>query len=634
MAVEYLDESPSGGVEFLDEIPVVTPVPTSTLGVSSPSTDRGGIGYALNPEESKDIAAQRLVARGRAAGQTDLLTRDEANKLAADAGIPGLPEGVHAVSLNDVGSPFVRNLLKVKETVGAAGFGIGPAIAKMIEDATMNPAQKAIFGQTALRERTPEITSGSQFLGSLAPVGAGAQLISKAPTLGQRIGRSVLTGAGIGGTYGGAGVVAEKGTETTIPELAVGTLGGAAIGGTLGVAAGSAKPIGQATSELFRSVKTQFNPTAFEQLTQAVRPANKLSEKWSLETITPAMQTIKDLGASGKTPQGIQGTIEASRQAQDKVYSLLRSVTDDPQALVVDGKALEEKIINSVANDKTLTEDPAAVKAIVNNFKGYFRDIPLDEAQRLIEQTNAQLQGPLYNRTIQGQAAVRSDLETASQKAFGDALRAERDKVLETKLGENGKDLGKLYGSIAQIKLAAQNRFLVAARQAMVNLPEQLQYSNAAADVAESLVGSATGNPIAFAKGFSGATRALLTRILKEANKSERQITSAFDKIKSGKSPLLQYDIPENISERPSYNVQDIEEAILRSRELNKPTSTAISPDQLQEFIKQSLQKSSSSSPITNLETAIADKIKTYPKKLRDDPNLARIAAKSELGLE
>lgn len=595
MAVEYLDEDPKG-VEFLDET-------IATVGTASPATDRGGVGVPLPLAEAQDIAAQRLVARGRAAGQTDLLTRDEANQLAEKAGIPGLPEGVHVVSLNDVGSPFIREILKVKEFAGAAGFGLGPAIQKLIEDATMNPELKSILGQTALRERTPEITAGSQLAGSIIPLAGGANLVSQVPTLGQRIGRSILIGGGVGAAYGGSGTVAEKGTEVTLPEVATGVGTGAAVGAGLGSVIGGALAV-PAAAKVMASRGVLKAP-----LEDVVTKTLGITAQEGSMDLVPVVKS-RILEATGKAPTTASEAIAAAAKTEDflinKTVDALKLA--DQQGLQMSKAQMLQNAENAIRKAQP-TIPQAEVDAALKPFRDRLPDtITPSQGQKLLVEQNNFLDS-VFGDTGVPARKTKGNASVTARLGIADSLSNQLDDLYKAASGLDESPY-RDWGQIRDAKQGLNDQIIAAQR---------------------SQAGATPGG-----RGIPVTKTGAAHKILKKAARPfvAREIEFIDDGVKR-----IFRDAPSTPDIQPINPT--IQQGLILKYTPVAPLApvapaapAAIPPATLQAIISQSLAKTGGAPVSANLEAAIAAKIKTYPRKLRDDKALARIAAKTELGID
>lgn len=550
-------------------------------------------GELLNPEteqpvyspdqssQDQSIVSQDQNSKRISSLQNEISNQENLSKSSplesALAGIGSVPVGI-----GNLGAALAKNILGKKtyqqafpnsdivqsevnkqiEGVGGANplsAGIGSAIANapMIASGRVLPGGALINTGNALKA----LTGGETDLAK--------QLALKAA--GEAVPSAAINAAA------GQGIRSLTGQETKPSNVLNDALLGAVLGGQNPEAEAQVKQsiqdIPQTIKSAVESIPTPFSTTQFKAATQALRPANKIGTTWNEEFVGKGLGAVKDLGGVDveKAPEGqAVGTfIQGAGNTLNKLNNAIKAITDNPNAAEVEGRPIIHKILQSVANDKTLAERPEEVQSILDDFKIYDRNIPLDEAERLLEQTNAELFGPVYNRTVEGKKIASADLQIKAQQALAEGLRDQINTALDDALGETGAgaDLKKTYGAVATMKREAQKRYLVALRQAQNSLPEQLSYANSAADIVEGLLAAKTGG---ISKILSGTARSAVAKSIKDLNTSDSMIRSAFKKTPEGASSMSGQEFPQSLP-RPEVTPEDVAYALkLRKERLSQ----------------------------------------------------------------
>ncbi len=330
--------------------------------------NRGGIGQPVSRDEAANIAAQRLVARERAAGfrPGDVMTRDELQKIADQAGIPLESDGYtvgRIASTAQMQDPKLKAAVMAREVASQSAFGVPGAAQRLLEDVTLNEAQKKSFGSQAMKERAPEYAQGGALIGSIAPT----KLISTAAkpglSLGSRMLQGVKTGAGIGATAAGSGAIEEKGLEIDPKEFAIRT----ALGGGVGTLIGGGIPL---ASSGFSKASDALRGSAERDVGKALLQGGGTKEqKKIVERITPEIlnRPVKDTFAftkkglaekTGKQAEkageaiGDYGAIQGTSKIQPFLDNLEKLKTDSN--FIVDGKVMNPEAVKNIDAVKDL----------------------------------------------------------------------------------------------------------------------------------------------------------------------------------------------------------------------------------------------------------------------------------------
>lgn len=559
--------------------------PVVTTGTDSPATDRGGLGVPVTRQEAIDISAKRMVARARAAGQWDLLTKDEANELAARAGIPGLREDQNLVSLNDADSPFVKALMGTSEFAGAAGLGLGPAIRKVVEDVALNDAQQQIFGQTALRERMPAVTSGAQALGSLVPAGS----VARAATAPVGTLRQALSGAGqglrLGTTVGAAGQVAETGTDTTLSDL----IQSAAVGGGIGTAVGAGAPLAArgiqesinalirapgaiarapaAVAEQVERFQTRNAPATVQQSAMAALDFTEPQVQQHIPIVTQRVQEIVK-----KQPKNAQEALKFINDAENALYNERKAANTlaEEEGLVVRGNdALQAAtdVLNAIPTITQRQRDEI-LRELTPVYRGNKSPI---EGQAIQQRLNKEFKAQYENGTFDKAAPLNE-----AKLAIRDSFATQMDEIHKLVTGVDETPYSDI-GSLIEVGGALQDKITkLSAREAATKTGIETRPSSLPATKFQAL---------------NRARRTLLTPFQK--NQLER----------------LDDNIVKVFKESPT-----------------QPAGRQLTEDELN-----MLRYKFSVSPEETLQDQIERLVNSYPAEIRANPALARRIAEAEI---
>lgn len=217
--------------------PIAAPA-SFTTGTSSPATDLAGLGFNVPRQTAERIAAQRLVARNRAYGFNDLLTRAEASQLAEQAGIPvgdiGEVVSTGQFQQGTLGD-ILRGIVGTRAAASSSALNVPGAVGKIIEDLVLNEAQKRVLGSQEMAARAPQEQIIGTTAGTLVPTrlipGAVAPL---GATLTQRVLQGAKVGVPVGAVTGAATTLEEEGLNTELQDLLIRTGIGGGAGGLIG----------------------------------------------------------------------------------------------------------------------------------------------------------------------------------------------------------------------------------------------------------------------------------------------------------------------------------------------------------------------------------------------------------------
>lgn len=190
----------------------------------------------------------------------------------------------------------------------------------------------------------------------------------------------------------------------------------------------------------------------------------------------------------------------------------------------------------------------SAVKEVHDLAKLYDRNITLDEAQRLLEDTNAQLNS-FYDKYPGDRAvALKSNPQLAMLDAQAKSLRDGIYRTLDAP-GEGGvpRDLQRRWGALAEVKEEMIKRHGQTRRQKDNNLVQQMTHVNMAGDIirgtGKALVGMKSGNPGAIGSGIFDVATAFgkreIANMAKEAQSTDALLRKAFEGFTDRHAPTI-----------------------------------------------------------------------------------------------
>lgn len=420
--------------------------------------------------------------------------------------------------------------------------------------------------------------------GALLPAGTVAAPAKSALS---KVGRGAATGALFGLATGVGEEIAteEEPTlggvlEKSLVPVSLGTLAGVAIPSAVTVAA---------------KVKGRVLPSREAKFTMAIRPINRHGMKWD-DIVKNAPSIIKSLSQTEVTD--MRTAILAGKEARSKLLQSIRILTNNPNGVTVDGKKIYAQILREIRTEKLMRESPEEITRLAKKFKSYDGPISLQKAEQILEETNAELSGPVYNRTAEGAKTARTNAETRADEALAKGLRAQINEAIDLQLGEKGfgKELKRAYGDVATFNREAERRYLVALRQAQDSLPEQIAYSNSAFDIISGLAKMASGGKIEGIQQIAGgAMRSAAAKMLREANKADNLIASAFKQVERAPSKFdparMTGAQPRTPPPTPGTNLPPPTSPTPPGTVTTGPGGPTIAPGDLEAFIRQSLSR-------------------------------------------
>jgi hypothetical protein len=312
----------------------------------------------------------------------------------------------------------------------------------------------------------------------------------------------------------------------------------------------TAKPIIATTKAVTgapRAIRASVSPKfAAEQLPAESLAMKATKPRNSINNVTEKMQTALPDARRAADSLGINVTSldearTATMQAKKDVWGEYQQNHLEPgkqSGLAIDGNKIADAMESKITR-KMEIENPEKAQAIRDKAKLYRRDIPVSEAEELMENANNGLNAH-YAKTKVSQRVAANDPEIGPDVAFADTLRGELNKTLEKVSGPGGEELRKRYGALTTLEDVLNRRINVAERQAPESLIEQMGKKDAAIATGKAAVKFITGRPFAAVADVVGAMRGLrAAKNLRTANDADFLIGKSFEKTAPRPAPVL-----------------------------------------------------------------------------------------------
>jgi hypothetical protein len=339
---------------------------------------------------------------------------------------------------------------------------------------------------------TPETTPGR--LGYLAE--RAAEFLVPATKVGQAV-RGAAWGARTLAQAGTAAGVAgvQSGLDPTSMILAGGTgaagdvalAGAGATGRAIMRAARGAREggVGGAIAGAIRAV-SPGEPRVL--LTQGLKPiSTKVRFGQSADRAIPELKLSE--AALGRPIAGVDDLLEATADAKQRLWGQLAQVRGTARGFEVNLSPVAEAMERAITK-KVRLENPAAATRMEEAASVYRQPFSLDDAEQLLKETNAELEGFYAKYPPSQRKALLNDPEWAKLNAQAKALRSSIDDTFDRAVegaGDAAKELRRRYGAVLDIETETWRRMNVAARQQPQSLSEQVANVHAAADMARGL---------------------------------------------------------------------------------------------------------------------------------------------------
>lgn len=269
--------------------------------------------------------------------------------------------------------------------------------------------------------------------------------------------------------------------------------------------------------------------------TRALKPTkNNLRFKEDAKTALP------DIAREGPV-DNLEGFRANSLSAKQKLWSLYEqwqgpparqpdgTITKTPRKQwLVDLTPVAENIERTITHT-TKIEDPNKVAAVKALADAYRRQVPINVAEQLLQETNASLDS-YYAKMPWARSQALTNPETAAEAGKGVALRDAIYKSLDTLGGgTTPRAIKQRYGAIMNLDQEAAGRINIAARANPDSLVQQASKLGAAYKISKGVL---TGNTADVAEGVLGTK---VANWIKEQNTSDALIKRAINN--AGKLP-------------------------------------------------------------------------------------------------
>ena len=312
--------------------------------------------------------------------------------------------------------------------------------------------------------RAARAVAGAPLLTRMLTEGAASAAVAGAQS-GGNVNQMALAGAG-GVVLPFAGA-ATRGTVRAAQRTAAGAreggLGGAIAAGVRAVAPGEPRML----------------------LVQALKPrSSKVQFSVALDRAMPEIKAAE--GVTGQPITNVDTLLEAVKAAKQRIGGQLNQVRGQASTLEIDFSPVADAMVRSIPK-KLRLENPEAAARLAQAAAAYRRRFSLADAETLLRETNAELDGLEAMFPRAKYAAIASNPAAAALDAQGKAIRQALDAGLDRMTDGGGaaaKELRRRYGALLEVEGEVLRRQNVAARQQPINLSEQIGSVRAAADMA------------------------------------------------------------------------------------------------------------------------------------------------------
>lgn len=296
------------------------------------------------------------------------------------------------------------------------------------------------------------------------------------------------------------------------------TKGESALGAGLGVAA---PPVVKGAIAATKAIKGVLNPGVERLITSAVNPTLNRAKQFK-EALPKVMSDIAEY-----SPNNLTGMRTAIRELREKVWGNVKVMLKEGSSreLEVDGDRIANRILEATNNPKVQRESPQMIEALKRKADTYRGKISIEDAEDILEQTNAELES-FYRANKSSQKLAESNPEKHADLLLVQELRKQLDEQL-SQLGPSFKGLKEYYGALASLGEQVERRWLQAEGRNVLGLAEQLGYAQAGGRFFADLF---TGHPV---RALGDLGQAGLARWLKILDTPDNKIQRAFEMFKS-----------------------------------------------------------------------------------------------------
>jgi hypothetical protein len=291
--------------------------------------------------------------------------------------------------------------------------------------------------------------------------------------------------------------------------------------GKAGIGLGAVLGVGApAAGFVFKKAKNALLPGAQKMLTSAIKPMKSLGTKWesSLDNTIQYLAEKGNLNIRNLTEfRGALNTAKADIWANVK-QSLGKGTEKE---LTVDGDIIANKILEVGNNPKLQRETPELLEKLKAKADVYKGKIPVEEAEEILQQTNAELEALYRSKNINKKLAA-SDPMTKADMNLAVEIRKQLDTILDGLDNKTFAGLKKMYGDLVTVAGEVEGRWIVNERQNIVGLAEQLGYADTAGKFMSSM---AQGN---WMQALGSLGQGSVAKWLKLLDTADNKVMRAF----------------------------------------------------------------------------------------------------------
>lgn len=257
-------------------------------------------------------------------------------------------------------------------------------------------------------------------------------------------------------------------------------------------------------------------------MTRAIKPG-KNNANWNTDAPV-ALSLMKSAEEQlGHPVAGIDDALEANALAKKAIWQQYQQRLGPAAQMgaTIDGNQIADAMMNSL-DTRTALQNPGLVaktKAVADTYR---RPLQLDEAEDFLQSTNKDL-NTYYAKNKVGQNVALNDPDISSTVAEGQALRQALYSKLDDLSGPGAAQLKQAYGSLSNVEKELTGRQLVAARQNVDSLAEQMSTARGVGKIAKGVLTMSPGDVL------EGSQNIAVSRALKARNTSDAMITRAFE---------------------------------------------------------------------------------------------------------
>lgn len=237
------------------------------------------------------------------------------------------------------------------------------------------------------------------------------------------------------------------------------------------IAGGTLKAAGKTAEAVGKFIPRDTEAASATLMARAARPG--ANNPGFMEKIPRAMADLKAVEQrTGKPIEDLAGALDAiktAKKANRQQFDQLK----DPQAAagaVIDGNPIADAIEKSIPK-RTELQNPAEAARVRKVAESYRRNIPITEADQLLQEVNADLDSYYQKNPAAKRAQATSNPDTAATAAEATALRTQfYDKLDNPGGGAAAQELQRRYGSLAEL----ERNLLKRKNATMVSGPDQL----------------------------------------------------------------------------------------------------------------------------------------------------------------